>query len=335
VKKLERVAVLGRGSAALRATHGLRKMFPKLELLSVASVRLDGFEGVTLPSVSSLASCGPVDWTFDCSPSSQRIVNAEELAYMAIPTLFEKPIGTNSREGQTILKFYQDSQTLMRVGYSLRRLQAFDFVKKTLHEGSIGQISEVEICCGQYLPDWRPGRDYRSTASAQQKLGGGVLLELSHEINYAIGLFGRVISVEGSLKNSGELDIDVEDWADGNLEMGDSQNPISVKLQLDFLKKKKERWCRITGDSGEIFWDLTQNTVHGSRLGVDFFHAFEDSIDQTYSGEIREMCDEVANQHSYSGDSKDSVHTLGVVDAWRISAKDKTKVDLVGVEGNV
>ena len=80
---------------------------------------------------------------------------------------------------------------------------------------------------------------------------------------------------------------------------------------------------------------MTENTVQGSRLGVDFLKAFDDSIDQTYSGEIREMCDKVARQDSYSGDSKDSVHTLGVVDAWRMSAKDKTKVDLVRIEGDV
>lgn len=333
--KFGRVAVLGRGSAALRATQGLQNLIPDLEVVSVASLRPDGFEGVHVPSISSLESCGPIDWVFDCSPSSERLRNAEQLAPQEIPTLFEKPLARCLEDGRAILRLYEANQTLIRVGYSLRKLQAYLFLKKLLEEGAVGEILAVEICCGQYLPDWRPGRDYRSTASAQKKLGGGVLLELSHEINYAIGLFGPASSVRGSLKNSGELDIDVEDWAEGKLEMGNIENPTAVKLNLDFLRKKKERWCRVSGGKGEIFWDLVQNSVRGNHSGADFSNTFDDSIDESYSREILEMRDQVAEDRGYSGDSKDSMHTLEVVEAWRLSHKDEKKVSLIGVESDV
>jgi predicted dehydrogenase len=64
--------------------------------------------------------------------------------------------------------------------------------KRQIFSEKLGKIYSIRAEIGQYLPGWRPESDYRICVSVQQKLGGGVLLELSHEIDYLSWIFGRV-----------------------------------------------------------------------------------------------------------------------------------------------
>ena len=49
----------------------------------------------------------------------------------------------------------------------------------------------VRVICSSYLPDWRPGVDYRTVYSARKALGGGVTIDLIHEWDYLVELFCR------------------------------------------------------------------------------------------------------------------------------------------------
>ena len=87
------------------------------------------------------------------------------------------------------------------------------------------------MICYSYLPDWRSKRNYSKTSSAMKKLGGGVLLDLSHELDYIRWFFGEMKSVFANIQNSGTLDIDVEDSVDMIFE---SDKGFSVSVHLDF-----------------------------------------------------------------------------------------------------
>ena len=63
------------------------------------------------------------------------------------------------------------------------------------------------------MPSWRPNSDYTKSVSAIKKLGGGVLLELSHDIDYLVWLFGNVKWVNSTIHRQGNLKIDTEDTA--------------------------------------------------------------------------------------------------------------------------
>lgn len=94
------------------------------------------------------------------------------------------------------------------VAYNLR----FHPVLGALHDALAGEeVVAAQVYCGQYLPDWRGGTDYRRSYSAKRDLGGGVLRDLSHEIDYMMWLFGgwqRLTALGGQL---GGLDIDSDD----------------------------------------------------------------------------------------------------------------------------
>ena len=95
----------------------------------------------------------------------------------------------------------------------------------------MGEIISLEAHVGSYLPDWRPQKDYKESVSARAELGGGVLLELSHELDYIRWFFGGIDSVIAVLKNSNILGLDVEDGADLILK---SSKGLHISLHLDF-----------------------------------------------------------------------------------------------------
>ena len=111
---------------------------------------------------------------------------------------------------------------------------------------------------GQYLPDWRPGTDYRTSVSAQRALGGGVLLELSHELDMLRWIFGEVDWLSGWIGRQGALEVDVEDCV--MIQMGFSGGPVA-QLGMDFLRRDTARTCTAIGTQGSLRWDAVAGRV--------------------------------------------------------------------------
>lgn len=133
--------------------------------------------------------------------------------------------------------------------------------------GAIGRLLSIRAEVGQYLPDWRPGTDYRRCVSAQQSLGGGAVLELSHELDYVRWLVGaEVAAVSAQTARLSDLEIDVEDSADLLLQF---TNGVLGNVHVDMVQRVPVRTCRIVGTEGTIFWNginhqaqlLTGNTI--------------------------------------------------------------------------
>lgn len=176
------------------------------------------------------------------------------------------------------------------VAYQLR----FDPLLRKLHECLEGEtIVSAEIRACSYLPEWRPDRDYRLTESASQQAGGGVLRDMSHEIDYALWLLGpwrRVSAIGGRLSG---LDIDSDDsWA----VLFETLRCPSIVLSMNYLDRGEERWMIVNTARGTIKADIYNRTLalNGERL----FTGTSADVDQTYvdedrallSGDFRHFC---------------------------------------------
>ncbi len=180
-----------------------------------------------------------------CNPTSVHLETALKYLPLKKPLFIEKPLSHN-------LDGLGKLHGKILIGYCLRFDKSLRKFKEQVDKLNPQQIKSVKIVCQSWLPDWRPGKDYRQTYSAKKSLGGGVLLDLSHEIDYSLWFFGPVKTVTAKIQQSPELNIETEAIADLSLEF---VSGVKAEIHLSYASRKNERYCEIFTDSVPLRWD--------------------------------------------------------------------------------
>src|SRR5262249_39063512 len=152
------------------------------------------------------------------SPASAHLEAALALADAGIHLLVEKPIANSSEGVHELIERCRKHQLVLMVGYNLRFMPSLRRAKQMIESGVIGTVLSARVEVGQYLPQWRPHADYRQGVTAQSALGGGALLELSHDIDYILWILGLPAQLSASGGKYSNLEIDVEDMVEILLE---------------------------------------------------------------------------------------------------------------------
>jgi predicted dehydrogenase len=136
-------------------------------------------------------------------------------------------------------------------------LDCIRYIKTQLKHLKDKRINEVNVYCGSYLPEWRPGVDYKSTYSAIPELGGGVHLDLIHELDYLYWLFGNPVAVNRTYRNSSTLGIAAFDYANYLMDY----DRFCANVILNYFRKEPKRSMEIVfaDETWEI--DLLRNQV--------------------------------------------------------------------------
>lgn len=258
----ENIAVIGLGNISARHRKNLKFLFPESNVIALSSRELPVSHRVphadlVLNSMDELIRLNP-GFAIVASPATTHLRHATKLIEAGIPSLIEKPLCAKPEAAQAFLSLLKNKQNIAAVGYCLRYMPSANVVKSHLDKKCLGAVHTVIAHVGQYLPDWRPDKDFRQSVSARSELGGGVLLELSHELDYLLWLFGDLQIRYSQLRNTNKLDLDVEEIADVVLSNKDG---TLINLHMDFLQITPKRWCRFIGDKGTMEWDLLQNKV--------------------------------------------------------------------------
>jgi len=259
---MKKVAVIGLGNIATRHRNNLKLLFPKVELLvmsasgRISKNNISDCDGIAT-SIEELIQA-KVELVIVASPAPFHAQHSIPFIEVGIPTLIEKPVTTSIEDAKAINRAIELRKTPVSIGYCLRYLPSAQKLKVLLDQNAIGILYNAHFETGQYLPDWRPNKNYRDSVSAKKKLGGGALFELSHELDYAQWLLGTLNVQYSILRKSEELALDVEDMVDiiALTELG-----AVATIHLDFLQRKAHRKCSFVGSEGRIDWDLMQNKL--------------------------------------------------------------------------
>lgn len=139
---------------------------------------------------------------------------------------------------------------------------------------------------GQYLPDWRPGTDYRKSYSASRAQGGGVLRDLSHELDMAQHLLGPWVRATAILGTFGGLDIDSDDTCDLLVQLA---NCPSANIHLDYLNRVPRRGFDILTADMSLRADFMAGTLDiNGRI-----EHFSPDRDHTYREQLRDACSDM------------------------------------------
>ena len=203
------------------------------------------------------------DFALITNPAPLHIDAGVQLAHNDIHLFIEKPISDTLAGTIDLLDLCDKRQLTVMIGYGFRFYPPLQLIHQALQRGDIGIPFFFRAEVGQYLPDWRPDVDYRNCVSANANLGGGAVLELSHELDYTRWLMGEVVQVQAHLGYSGIIDVDVEDTADINVQFAGGG---SGQIHLDMLQRPQCRVCKIAGSEGTLDWN-------GATHQVRLFHA--------------------------------------------------------------
>lgn len=209
--------------------------------------------------VSCLSEVNDVDVAIICTPTYKHIDDFINLINNTgiKKILIEKPIASCSFDAEKILILSEERDISVSVAFDMRFIPKLEYVKK--HISSIKkQINLVKIQCGQFLPEWRPGTDYKNSYSSNKSMGGGVDLDLTHEIDYMLWLFGRPSSIDFiRTYNISSLEINSPDYFKAIYNYSD----FVVDVELDYFRKL-ERKLIVLGDNKILVeLDFISNTL--------------------------------------------------------------------------
>jgi predicted dehydrogenase len=316
-KKIKKIAVVGLGSIGRRHLRLVREVRPGMQVILVRSgqgkkwpeEQLADAVVHTLPEAISIG----IDAAIIATPVVFHVSDALKLIEHGIPILVEKPLSHKVALAESLYKAWLEEKTLVLLGYCLRHTSAASFFHKKIQDSIIGNILSVTIKCESYLPKWRPEQDYRNTVSARKELGGGALLELSHEIDYANWFFGPFKSVSSMLINSKTLDVDVEDMVDIFFE---THNNKPVYIHLDFCSQISSRFCSVKTDKGELKWDLIKNNVTWTDENrIINTWKFQEDGDEMYINQLNHFFDCIEADGKPKVTIEDGINVLKLIDS--------------------
>lgn len=334
---LERVLVVGLGSIGRRHASVLRQLAPTAHIAAWRHERsaepLPAEVERSFTSLDEVVDFAPQAAVVS-SPATHHLSAAMALASAGVHLLVEKPIAVSAAGVPALLDLCAERGIVLMTGYNLRFLPSLQRFRSMLAEGVVGRPLSVRAECGSYLPSWRPTRDYRDGVSAQAALGGGVLLELSHEFDYLRWLFGDVAWVQAVVRRQGELEIDVEDTAHVMLGFSPNAEGTSViaAVTLDFLRHDTTRSCTVIGTKGTLRWNGIAGTVELLLAGGvwETAAALPVERDESYAAEWRHFLTCVASGGTPLISGADGLAVMRIVDAARAASAREAVVQLVG-----
>lgn len=286
------VLIVGLGSIAKKHIAALREIDAGINFYALrSSLHAQPYEGIK--SVFSLAELEAVtvDFAIVSTPTAEHKATIEQLLPLRCPLFIEKPLAHTSGIG-SLTDSIKDSGILTYVACNLRFLECIQYVKKKLQEKKV-RINEVNAYCGSYLPDWRPGADFRKVYSAIPENGGGVHIDLIHEVDYIYWLFGRPERSHRVFRNRSSLDIPAYDYANYWLEYED----FCAGVILNYYRRDAKRSLEIVGEDMTWNIDLLKNQVFENERLI---FSSDRTIRDTYKAQMGYFVDLVRNKNKKS-----------------------------------
>ena len=324
---IDRILIAGYGSIGKRHLRLARGLMPKAEIRVLrhqACADIPEYANGCFSDLEDAISFAP-DIAVIANPATLHLSVALPLALAGVHLLIEKPMAASLGGVAELIAACRGRNTVLMTAYNLRFLSSLRRFRELLTANRVGRVLSVRSEVGQFVPSWRPQSDYRQTVSAKAALGGGVLLELSHEIDYLRWLFGEVEWVSATLSKQSSLDIDVEDTA--HLVLGFSSAggaaPVIADLNMDFVRHDTTRVCTVIGEAGSLRWNAVSGIVEVFEQGGTAWQSLstdQPAPDESYVAQWRHFLQCITDGGTPLVSGDDGLAVLRIIDAARRSS---------------
>lgn len=300
-----RALIIGLGSIARKHIAALREIDPEAEIAALRSSHNSHPElhVTNLFTVEEAKAFAP-DFVIISTPTSKHTESIRTALQLKVPLFIEKPL-IHSLDDLSIISEIEASGILHYVACNLRFLDCLNFVKKATETRGT-RINEVNSYCGSWLPGWRPGTDFRNIYSARPEMGGGVHIDLIHEIDYIYWIFGQPSAISGIRRSNSSLEIEAIDYANYCLSYPD----FCASVILNYYRRDYKRTLEIVWEDETWLVDLRKNQV--TREGRVIFESPHSILD-TYTSQLIYFTNLIKDGASHSfNEVSDAVNTLRI-----------------------
>jgi len=210
-----------------------------------------------------------IDYAIIANPTylhHQSLLDLIQCDYQGI-VLVEKPLFAKNEE----LPKHNIAKIL--VAYNLRFHKLLTEIKKLLEGENLVTYSAY---VGQYLPTWRKNTDYRNSYSAKKEQGGGVLRDLSHELDYTLWLCGPCSYATAIGGHLSHLEINSDDVY--SIMMKCERCPV-VNIHVNYLDRCVKREITINTEQHTFYVDFIKGTL---SIDGNIQSQCTDELPQTY-----------------------------------------------------
>jgi predicted dehydrogenase len=172
--------------------------------------------------------------------------------------MLEKPVAGSMERIPELESAVRESGARVLVGFHFRYHPGLRRLRELLATGEAGRPLSVRAQWGEYLPGWHPWEDYRQGYSARPDLGGGVVLTLSHPLDYLRWLFGEVEALWAFTGKNSDLELQVEDTAEIGLRFASG---VLGSLHLDYNQRPPSHFMEVVTTQGTLRWDNLSGEV--------------------------------------------------------------------------
>ena len=241
------------------------------------------------------------DAVFVTNPTSMHYATIEKFCKNTQSFFIEKPVFDSANVDETIFEKIKGIKSY--VACPLRYNTVLQYVKEHV---DLNDVICARAISSSYLPDWRPGQDYRKTYSAHKDMGGGVSIDLIHEWDYLTWLFGMPTQCQQIIGKVSGLDIDSDDLA---IYIG-KNDKTAFELHLDYFGRKKLRTLDLFTVDDTICCDLIAGTISCFKSGKDV--CFENDRNAFHLREIAHFFDIIDNRINNDSTPKHACQVLKI-----------------------
>jgi predicted dehydrogenase len=250
------ILIIGLGSIAQKHIMALRLINPEVIIFALRSVNNATHHAGIINIFSLDEMLSKPDFVIISNPTSLHDEAIKKAMIFECPLFIEKPVLGSLNNSEYLSNMLKEKKIVTYVACNMRFHPSILFIKKYL-ENNILRINEVNIYAGSYLPDWRPEKNFREIYSSMNKMGGGVHLDLIHELDYCYFLFGIPQDVKSVKRNVSSLGINSIDYANFNL----IYPTFNTNIILNYYRRDACRMIEILTDTTTLTIDLLKNKI--------------------------------------------------------------------------
>ncbi len=192
------------------------------------------------------------------NPTALHLDVAIPAAEAGCAILLEKPVSHSLEKLDSLQKNAEKSGSKILVGFQFRYHPTLNKARELIQQNALGKILTVHAHWGEYLPQWHPWEDYRKSYAARAELGGGVIVTLTHPLDYLRFLLGEVESLWSFNGHLSPLEINVEDVAE--IGMRFTSGAIGG-VHINYIQRPPKHTLEIVGTNGTLSWNNADGSL--------------------------------------------------------------------------